>query len=132
MRTVRTVQVLSDIERERALLKSLLNTFGKRPHVTWQYSEEGFADVVVLSVDNPSLEVIEQAQKQGHLVVFYVNDSDSSKLGDQPFKLSKQARARHFLELIEQMEGWFGDDVVDMLRLPTTGAANDTRAVLAG
>lgn len=131
MRTVRTVQVLSDIERERALLKSLLNTFGKRPHVTWQYSEEGFADVVVLSVDNPSLEVIEQAQKLGQLVVFYVNDSDSAKLGDQPFKLSKQARARHFLELIEQMEGWFGDDVVDMLRVPVT-AANDTRAVLAG
>ena len=132
MRTTRTVLVLSEIERERALLKSLLNTFSKRPCVNWQYIEEGVADVVVLSVDNPSLDLIRQAQALGKLVVFYVNEADDKALADQPFRLHKQARARHFLTLIEQMEGWFGDDVAAIFR-PEIGrlAANDGRQAVA-
>lgn len=107
MRPTRTVIVLSDVERERSLLKSLLASFGQRPRCFWQHIEEGIADVAVVSVDNPSLAVICQAQKLAKVVVFYARSGDFTRLEDQPFKLDKSARARDFLGMLERLEDYF-------------------------
>ena len=114
MHTTRTVLVLSDIERERNLLKSLLNTFGRRPATHWQYIEEGIADVVVLSVDNPSLQLLQQAEKLAKVVVFYVNEADQQRLANKPYVLNKLTRGRDFLQVLEQLEDFF--EAVDMPR----------------
>ena len=141
MRTTRTIMIFSDIERERALLNSLINTFGKRPHTLWQSIDEGVADVVVMSLSNPSLEQIRQAQKLAKVVVFFVSEEDSRQLSGQPFLLNKQSRARDFLALIERLEGWFGDEETEAAEAVVRPvkelsaphySANDYRAVLAG
>ncbi len=126
MRTTRTVMIFTEVERERALLASLFNTFGKRPRVQWQPIEEGIADVVVMSVSNPSLAQIAQAQKLAKVVVFFAAEEDRLQLQGQVFVLSKHSRAREFLDLIERLEAWFG------VAEEPSFAANDARAALAG
>lgn len=126
MRTTRTVMIFTEVERERALLASLFNTFGKRPRVQWQPIEEGIADVVVMSVSNPSLAQIAQAQKLAKVVVFFAAEEDRPQLQGQVFVLSKHSRAREFLDLIERLEAWFG------VAEEPSFAANDGRAALAG
>jgi hypothetical protein len=126
MRTTRTVMIFTEVERERALLASLFNTFGKRPRVQWQPIEEGIADVVVMSVSNPSLAQIAQAQKLAKVVVFFAAEEDRPQLQGQVFVLSKHSRAREILDLIERLEAWFG-----VAEKPSF-AANDGRAALAG
>ncbi len=109
MRTIRTVLVLSEVEREQSLLKSLLNTFGHRPDASWQYIDEGIADVVVLSVDKPTPTLLLQAEKLGKVVIFYANDADLPLLVNKAFVLPKPTRARDLLEMIEQVEAHFAD-----------------------
>ena len=107
MSTIRTIMVLSDVEREQALLKSLLKTFGHRPQVSWQAIEEGIADVVVLSVDKPTPTMLLQAEKLAKVVIFYADDADMSLLANKPFVLCKPTRARDLLQMIEQVDAYF-------------------------
>lgn len=109
MRTTRTVLVLSDIEREQSLLKSLLHTFGHRPEVSWQYMDEGLADVVVVSVDKPTPLLLLQAEKLAKVVIFYASDADLPLLANKTFVLRKPTRARELLHMIEQVEGHFAE-----------------------
>lgn len=109
MRTTRTVLVLSEVEREQSLLKSLLHTFGHRPDVSWQYSDEGIADIVVLSVDKPSPTLLLQAEKLAKVVIFYAATADLPLLINKAFVLPKPTRARDLLEMIEQVEAHFAD-----------------------
>jgi hypothetical protein len=109
MRTTRTVLVLSDVEREQSLLKSLLNTFGHRPEVSWQYIEEGIADIVVLSVDKPSPTLLLQAEKLAKVVIFYAGAADLPLVANKAFVLRKPTRARDLLDMIEQVEGHFAE-----------------------
>lgn len=99
MRPVLTVTMLAGSEREHRLLRSRLNLFGRRADVHWKYVDEGKADILVLSADNPSLETLALAGRLASVVVIQSRETDHWRWGNDLDPLNHQ-----FLLMLEQWE----------------------------
>lgn len=96
------IAVLAE-EHDKALMKSLLVTFGDRGDNQWAYSEElASADVVIVDFELHAQKLPLRGSKQGHVVVAYSQKAPSNP--PTPFMLAKPVRGRDFVKLLERME----------------------------
>ncbi len=96
------IAVLAE-EHDKALMKSLLATFGDRGDNQWSYTEEmASADVVVVDFESHAQNLPLRGAKHGHIVVAYSQQTPSNP--PTPFMLAKPVRGRDFVKLLERME----------------------------
>ena len=90
-------------EHDKALIKSLLKTFGDRGDNQWSYTEElANADVVIVDFELHAQKLPLRGSKHGHIVVAYSQKAPSNP--PTPFMLAKPVRGRDFVKLLERME----------------------------
>jgi hypothetical protein len=96
------IAVLAE-EHDKALMKSLLATFGDRGDNQWSYSEDlASADVAVVDFETHAQKLPLRGAKHGHIVVAYSQSAPSNP--PTPFMLAKPVRGRDFVKLLERME----------------------------
>ena len=54
MSTAYTIRFVTTVNRDKALLKSILATFGHQRDVDWVYQPDGVVDVIILDSDECS------------------------------------------------------------------------------
>ncbi|HMY27682.1 MAG TPA: hypothetical protein PLF28_06735 [Agitococcus sp.] len=90
-------------EHDKALIKSLLATFGDRGDNQWAFTEDmSNADVVVVDFESHAQKLPLRGAKHGHIVVAYSQQAPSNP--PTPFMLPKPVRGRDFVKLLERME----------------------------
>ena len=90
-------------EHDKALIKSLLATFGDRGDNQWSYKEGAAeSDVVIVDFDLYAQKMPLRDAKPGHIVVACSSQTSSST--QTPFMLSKPIRGRDFVKLLERLE----------------------------
>ena len=90
-------------EHDKALIKSLLKTFGDRGDNQWAFTEEmSNADVAIVDFESHAQKLPLRGAKHGHIVVAYSQQAPSNP--PTPFMLPKPVRGRDFVKLLERME----------------------------
>lgn len=104
MRKLSSIRFVTAIDRDLSLFKSVLTTFGHQPNTDWHYQEEGYADVVLIDLNESEHYVakLEQARSLGRIVVLY--SKDTIEVPMNTFVLRKPARARDVLSLLAAAE----------------------------
>jgi len=102
MSTAYTIRFVTTVNRDKALLKSILATFGHQRDVDWVYQPEGVVDVIILDSDECSAQDILDAHQMTDEIVYYTQDA--SIANKKHFMLAKPAQARHFVRLLEQVQ----------------------------
>ena len=104
MRKSSSIRFVTAIDRDLTLFKSVLSTFGHQPNTDWHYQEEGYADVVLIDLNEKEHYVakLEQARSLGRIVVLYSKDTIEAPINT--FVLRKPARARDVLSLLAAAE----------------------------
>ncbi|MDO8330897.1 MAG: hypothetical protein Q7T36_10565 [Fluviicoccus sp.] len=99
-------------EHDKALVKSLLVTFGDRGDNQWTYTEsEADADVVVVDLELFAQRLPLKGAKFGSIVVSYAAKMPASP--PSPFLMTKPVRGREFVKLLERLEDVFKADEED-------------------
>ncbi len=99
-------------EHDKALVKSLLTSFGDRGDNQWRYIENpAEAEVVIVDFDLYAQRLPLKEAKFGSVVVTYSTEKPSSP--PTPFMLSKPVRGREFVKLMERLEDVFKADDED-------------------
>ncbi len=85
MNTAHTIRFVTTVQRDRALLKSILATLGHQRHADWVYQAEGAVDVIILDADCNTLRVLGSPDLQPALgsVVNVALDLDRAYLFDR-------------------------------------------------
>ena len=102
MNVAHTIRFVTTVNRDRALLKSILATFGHQRHADWRYQQEGAVNVIILDSDECSAQDILDAHQMADEIVYYTQDA--SLASKKHFVISKPAQARHFVQLLEQVQ----------------------------
>ncbi len=102
MNTAHTIRFMTTIKRDQALLKSILATFGHQRHADWRYQPTGAANIIILDSDECSAQDIVEAHQMADEIVYYTQDT--SLATKKHFVLAKPAQARHFVQLLEQLQ----------------------------
>jgi hypothetical protein len=102
MNTAHTIRFMTTINRDQALLKSILATFGHQRHADWRYQPTGAANIIILDSDECSAQDIVEAHQMADEIVYYTQDT--SLATKKHFVLAKPAQARHFVQLLEQLQ----------------------------
>lgn len=90
-------------EHDKALIKSLLATFGDRGDNQWSYKETATdADVVIVDFESHAQKLPLRDAKAGHLVVACAPQIPAN--APTPFMLPKPIRGRDFVKLLERLE----------------------------
>ncbi|HQV21815.1 MAG TPA: hypothetical protein PLJ88_01835 [Agitococcus sp.] len=90
-------------EHDKALIKSLLNTFGDRGDNQWRYQEHGSdSDVIIVDFELHAQKLPLAGAKAGHIVVAYSQKAPANS--PTPFMLAKPVRGRDFVKLLERLE----------------------------
>jgi len=90
-------------EHHKALIKSLLASFGDRGDNQWSYGEDiSVADVVIVDFELFAQQLPLRGAKHGHIVVAYSQQTPNNP--PTPFMLAKPIRGRDFVKLLERME----------------------------
>lgn len=90
-------------EHDKALIKSLLATFGDRGDNQWSYKDSvGDSDVVIVDFELYAQKMPLRDAKPGHVVVAYSPQTPAN--APTPFMLSKPIRGRDFVKLLERLE----------------------------
>ncbi|HEX5362186.1 MAG TPA: hypothetical protein VFW49_14045 [Fluviicoccus sp.] len=99
-------------EHQKALLKSLLVSFGDRGDNQWRFTEnEADADVVVVDLELYAQRLPLKNAKFGSVVVSYAAQMPASP--PSPFLMTKPVRGREFVKLLERLEDVFKADDED-------------------
>jgi len=99
-------------EHDKALVKSLLTSFGDRGDNQWSYTEnEAEADVVVVDLELFAQRLPLKNAKFGSVMVCYAPSMPPSP--PSPFLLTKPVRGREFVKLLERLEDVFKADDED-------------------
>lgn len=91
-------------ERDVALIKSLLGIINKGASATWAYADAGEADVVIVDTDNNGHKGIKELKPRA--IVAYA--SPDKTLIPNTFALTKPARARELMEVLEAVKAKLG------------------------
>ncbi len=104
MRKSSSIRFVTHVDRDVALLKSVLKTFGHQPNTDWSYQAEGCADVVIVDVSEGEhyISKLEAVRGLGRVVVFYAKEGMDVPINT--FLLRKPARARDVLSLLSAAE----------------------------
>jgi hypothetical protein len=102
MNTAHTIRFMTTINRDQALLKSILATFGHQRHADWRYQPTGAVNIIILDSDECSAQDIVEAHQMADEIVYYTQDT--SLATKKHFVLAKPAQARHFVQLLEQLQ----------------------------
>ena len=102
MNTAHTIRFMTTINRDQALLKSILATFGHQRHAGWRYQPTGAVNIIILDSDECSAQDIVEAHQMADEIVYYTQDT--SLATKKHFVLAKPAQARHFVQLLEQLQ----------------------------
>lgn len=96
------ISVLAE-EHDRALIKSLLASFGDRGDNQWTYKDTiTDADVVIVDFEAHAQKLPLRDAKAGHVVVAYSSKTPTNS--PTPFMLAKPLRGRDFVKLLERLE----------------------------
>jgi hypothetical protein len=99
-------------EHHKALVKSLLVTFGDRGDNQWTFTEnEAEADVVMVDLELYAQRLPLKNAKFGSIVVSYAPQMPPSP--PSPFLMVKPVRGREFVKLLERLEDVFKADEED-------------------
>ena len=90
-------------EHDKALIKSLLASFGDRGDNQWSYREHSpDSDVIVVDFELHAQKLPLQGAKAGHIVVAYSQQTPTNS--PTPFMIPKPVRGRDFVKLLERLE----------------------------
>ena len=90
-------------EQNKALIKSLLASFGDRGDNKWTYQETvENSDVVIVDFELYAQKLPLKEAKAGHVVVAYTTQIPANS--PTPFMLPKPLRGRDFVKLLERLE----------------------------
>ena len=90
-------------EQNKALIKSLLASFGDRGDNKWTYQETSEnSDVVIVDFELYAQKLPLKEAKAGHVVVAYTTQIPANP--PTPFMLPKPLRGRDFVKLLERLE----------------------------
>ncbi len=99
MRTSYSIRFMTHVAHDRALLKSVLATFGEQPDASWHYQEEGAVDVIMLDADTCSVSELALAHAMCREIIFYT--ADMSLATQKSLVLQKPAHAKEMLSILK-------------------------------